>query len=125
MSPASHAAPQCGGPGAGRVGIHLSNRGSKSVAGQAVTVSYTAQGTPIQDSAGNDAANLSARSVSNPEKAPEVVSAEVNGVTLTITFDEALSTDPAHRTNGSRFRLKVNGTLTQLTELGSERTRAC
>ena len=62
--------------------------------GQAVTVSYTAPATnPVQDTAGNDAANLSNRVVTNttPDTtAPVLRTATVNGATLVLSYDEAL-----------------------------------
>ena len=69
--------------------------------GQAVTVGYTAPSSnPVQDANGNDAANLSAREVTNntPDTAaPALQTATVNGATLVLTYDEALdeTSEPA------------------------------
>ena len=66
--------------------------------GVAVTVSYTAGGAPIQDVAGNDAANLVAQAVTNNSTqdvtAPTLSSAVINtaGTSLTLTYSEALDT---------------------------------
>jgi uncharacterized repeat protein (TIGR02059 family) len=66
--------------------------------GVAVTVSYTAGGSPIQDLAGNDAANLVAQAVTNNSTqdvtAPTLSSAIINaaGTSLTLTYSEALDT---------------------------------
>ena len=64
--------------------------------GQAVTVSYTAGTNPVQDAAGNDAAALSNQTVTNntaaDTTAPTLSSATVNGVSLVLTYNEALDT---------------------------------
>ena len=70
--------------------------------GQAVTVSYTVPRTnPVQDAAGNHAAALSNRTVTNntadttntPDTtAPTLTMAAVNGASLVLTYDEALDT---------------------------------
>ena len=63
-----------------------------------VTVTYTAPGTnPLQDVAGNDAADLTTRSVTNNTPAadatpPTLSTATVNGNTLVLTYNEALDT---------------------------------
>ena len=65
--------------------------------GQAVTVSYTVPRTnPVQDAAGNHAAALSNRTVTNntPDTiAPTLTTAAVNAASLVLTYDEALDTD--------------------------------
>ena len=64
--------------------------------GDTVTVGYTAPGTnPVQDVAGNDAADLTTRSVTNNTPAadttpPTLSTATVNGNTLVLTYNEAL-----------------------------------
>ena len=65
---------------------------------ESVTFSYTNPGStnnPVQDSAGNDAANLTGRSVDNntaqsDTTPPLFESAVVNGATLTLTYDGPL-----------------------------------
>ena len=70
--------------------------------GKTVRLTYGANGADRhQDLAGNPAPAISNRSVSNPDRAPQFVSATVNGETLGVTFDEALST--SHVSKGSRF----------------------
>ena len=57
------------------------------------TVSYTANVTPIQDLAGNDAASLVGQAVTNSTPAttpPSLTTAEVNTTSLVLTYDEAL-----------------------------------
>ena len=65
--------------------------------GQAVTVSYTVPRTnPVQDAAGNHAAALSNRTVTNNTSdtiAPTLTTAAVNAASLVLTYDEALDTD--------------------------------
>ena len=67
--------------------------------GDIVTVSYLVPGTnPIQDEAGNDAADLEDVSVTNetPDTDPPVFdNALVNGAMLTLTYDEELNGDSA------------------------------
>ena len=64
--------------------------------GQAVTVSYTVPGTnPVRDRSRNDAAALSDQTVTNttPDTtAPTLTTAAVNGVSLVLTYNEALDT---------------------------------
>ena len=64
--------------------------------GQPVRVSYTAGTNPVQDAAGNDAAALSNQTVTNntaaDTTAPTLSSATVNGVSLVLTYNEALDT---------------------------------
>ena len=71
--------------------------------GEAVTVSYTVPGTnPVQDAAGNDAAALSNQTVTNNTAAgtaPTLSSATVNGVSLVLTYNEALDTGSTPDTN--------------------------
>ncbi len=59
-----------------------------------VLLSYTAGDTPIQDVYGNNAANLIGEDVTNNTVAdtepPTLSQAEINGATLTLTYNEAL-----------------------------------
>ena len=68
--------------------------GTAATAGQTVTVTYTVPNTnPIQNSAGNDAAALSSKAVTNvtgDSTSPTFSSAYVNGTELVVTFSEAL-----------------------------------
>ena len=85
-----------------------------SVASTAVvTVDYTPSTVrPLQDTAGNDAAALTDASVTNTTPAdaiaPSFVSATVDGNTLTLDYDEALST---MLPNQVAFTVTVNGSL--------------
>ena len=85
--------------------------------GQSVTVAYTDptggnDASAVQDSAGNDAASLSATSVTNNSTvdvtAPSFVSAATNtaGTTVTLTYSEALSATTAA---SSAFAVTVGG----------------
>lgn len=68
--------------------------------GATVTLNYTPGGAPIEDAAGNDAASLSARAVTNNSTvtadvtAPTLSSAVIptGGTSLVLTYSEALST---------------------------------
>jgi uncharacterized repeat protein (TIGR02059 family) len=69
------------------------------LAGEIVTLTYTAGGAPVQDLAGNDAANLAGQAVTNNSTAgggdvtaPTLVSAAINaaGTSLVLTYNEAL-----------------------------------
>ena len=88
------------------------NLGTAATAGQAVTVTYTVPGTnPIQDVAGNDAAALSSQSVTNvtgDTTKPTLSSATVNGATLKLNYNEALSTGSVPATTA--FTVSVAGT---------------
>ena len=87
--------------------------------GQDVTVTYTDPTTgnddrAIQDPAGNDAATLTDQMVTNAstvpdERAPEFVSAStsIDGLTITLTFDEDLDSQNGPRT--ANFGLTVQG----------------
>ena len=87
--------------------------------GQDVTVTYTDptagdDGSAIQDVAGNDAATLTDQMVTNAstvpdERAPEFVSAStsIDGLTITLTFDEDLDSQNGPRT--ANFGLTVQG----------------
>lgn len=59
-----------------------------------VLFSYTAGDTPIQDAFGNNAANIVGYEVTNntvaDTTAPTLNQADINGTTLTLTYDEAL-----------------------------------
>ena len=92
---------------------------SAVTAGQDVTVTYTDPSTgddtnAIQDPAGNDAATLTDQMVTNAstvpdERAPEFVSAStsIDGLTITLTFDEDLDSQNGPRT--ANFGLTVQG----------------
>ena len=87
--------------------------------GQDVTVTYTDptagdDDRAIQDPAGNDAATLTDQMVTNAstvpdERAPEFVSAStsIDGLTITLTFDEDLDSQNGPRT--ANFGLTVQG----------------
>ena len=66
--------------------------------GETITLSYTTGTNPIEDVAGNDAANLVNSAVTNNTPgggdvtAPVFQSASVNGAALTMTYNEALNT---------------------------------
>ena len=93
---------------------------SAVTAGQAVTMSYTVPtSNPIQDAAGNDAAALTNRTVTNntprdtgDATAPRLVRAAVNGATLTLTYNEAL--DPGSRPAATAFTVQVAGSTRAL-----------
>ena len=78
-----------------------------------VTVSYTNPGTnPIEDLAGNDAANLINEHVENDtpdpdQSGPVLQSRGVNGAALTLTYDEDL--DSTSVPDGSAYTVTVNG----------------
>ncbi len=78
-------------------------------AGQAVTLDYRPGANPIRDEAGNNAAALSGRSVTNATdtRAPELNGATVLGRTLVLTYDEAL--DGASRPAGGDFTVMAGG----------------
>ena len=77
--------------------VTLTLASAVATAGQTVTVSYTADTNPIQDKAGNDAANLTNRNVTNntaPDTtAPALQSATVDGAAwlLWLNYDEPLN----------------------------------
>ena len=77
--------------------------------GESVTFSYTAPNTnPIQDTSGNDAADLTDESVDNDDTMPPVFqSAEVIGGTLTLTYNEDL--DPDSKPAGGAYTVLANG----------------
>ena len=81
-----------------------------------VTVSYVApSGNPVRDEAGNAVANLADESVVNQtpdDIAPAFVGAAVNGVTLTLTWNESL--DESSVPAGSAFTVEVNGVSASL-----------
>ena len=81
--------------------------------GESVTVSYAVpSGDPVQDVAGNDAAALSDRTVTNetPDEAvPVLRSAVVNGAALVLTYDEALDTGSVPP--ASAFTVRVAGAV--------------
>ncbi len=76
----------------------------------ALTVSYTAAAAPIEDLAGNDAANLNGEAVTNntPDTfAPTFVKARVTGDTITLTYNEDL--DEASVPSGFTFDVTSGG----------------
>ena len=84
--------------------------------GQTVTITYNVAlaGNPLQDLAGNDAAGLTNRAVTNNTPAPDtslpsLVSAAVNGFALVLTYDEAL--DPGSVPLGAGFEVRVDGSV--------------
>ena len=93
---------------------------SAVTAGQTVTVGYTAPTTnPIRDAAGNNAGNLTNRSVTNntpgdtrDTTAPRLSTATVNGATLVLTYNEAL--DTGSRPAASAFTVTVAGSTQAL-----------
>ena len=84
----------------------------------AVTVSYAkgSDANPLQDATGNQVADFSGQQVTNTAGPPTVQSAEVDGVTLTLTFDEALKTTNAPAT--SRFTVAGTASTTSVTAVG-------
>ncbi|MDE0023132.1 MAG: SwmB domain-containing protein, partial [Spirochaetaceae bacterium] len=79
---------------------------SAVTAGQAVTVSYTKGTNPIRDTHANhyEAADLSEEAVDNhtgDTTKPRLLSATVQGATITLTYDELL--DPAHEPPPGHF----------------------
>ena len=71
-----------------------------------VTVSYGKRENPLRDRAGNEVADFSKRPVTWVEGPPAVESAVVNGVTLTLTFDQDLDGDSVPAPG--RFRVTVD-----------------
>ena len=77
-------------------------------AGQTVTVSYTVPaGNPIRDRAGNAAAGLTDRAVTNTTPRPELSRATVGGATLALFYDRTL--DTASVPAASDFTVTVAG----------------
>ena len=72
-----------------------------------VTVSYGKRENPLRDRAGNEVADFSKRPVTWVEGPPGFVSAEANGATLTLTFDQDL--DGGSVPAPGRFRVTVDG----------------
>lgn len=84
--------------------------------GQAVTVAYTDPTTgndnnAIQDAAGNDAATLAARAVTNTTDTtpPVFAGATVNGASLVMTYTDAFTLDSAHAPGTGAFSVEVEG----------------
>lgn len=87
--------------------------------GEVVTVSYTDPTAgddvnAIQDAAGNDAATIADKSVTNTTTAPDITSpifslATVNGSTLVMTYTDANALDPIHIPAPTAFIVKVTG----------------
>ncbi len=77
--------------------------------GNTVTFNYTAGGSPIQDLNGNDASNENGHSVTNntDTTVPHLTSATVNLDTLTLNYDEALST--GNNPDTGDFTVRVGG----------------
>ena len=100
--------------------------GSSVAASTTVTATYTAGTNPIQDLAGNDAANLTSRTLTNRGPAdagtPTLTGASVQRRALTLSFDQEL--DPAEVPAASAFttsdpwwsveRVEVRGSDLQL-----------
>ena len=100
--------------------------------GETVTVSYTgpATGNPLKSAAGYIAGSFSGRNVTNmtPDTTgPRVLSATVNGATLTLLFDEAL--DPGAKPPSNRVSVTLStppsttfrgGTVTALSITGRQ-----
>ena len=83
--------------------------GTAATAGQTVTVTYTKPSTnPIQDLAGNDAADLSSQTVTNVTGAPTLDSAVVDTKTLILHYNKALDTGSTPATTD--FTVSVAGT---------------
>ena len=85
-----------------------------------VTVSYTkgSDANPLQDLAGNEAANFSGQHVSNQTGIldPRLLEATVDGSTLTLTFYRPLKTTSAPGT--SRFTVAGTASTTSVTAVG-------
>jgi uncharacterized repeat protein (TIGR02059 family) len=91
--------------------------------GEEVTVSYSAGSNPIEDAAGNDAESFSDRSGTNNSSdtlAPVLQTAEVNGTTLVLTYDETLNgdSDPL----GSDFTVNINGSPVTVSSVDADGT---
>ena len=87
---------------------------------EVVTLSYTKGTNPIQDTAGNDAADFSGATVENfvPDTTgPTVTTAETNtaGTTITLTYNEALDTNSVPA-NGD-YALTSGGTANAITNV--------
>jgi uncharacterized repeat protein (TIGR02059 family) len=75
-----------------------------------VYLSYISAAAPVQDTSGNDAANLTSEIVTNNTLdtfAPTLLSARVNGSTLTLKYDENL--DGASVPSAGSFSVTENG----------------
>ena len=84
--------------------------------GDTITVDYTPGGTPVQDFAGNNAAALSIEPVTNATAdtmAPVLTSANVDGTSLVLTFNEAL--DEASTPDTTRFSVGTDGAAQSVT----------
>ncbi|MCW8200536.1 hypothetical protein D8B23_19540, partial [Verminephrobacter aporrectodeae subsp. tuberculatae] len=97
---------------------------SRAVASaETVTVSYTkpTSGAVVQDAAGNDAADFSAKPVTNTTPAPadttapEFSSAAVNGNELVLTYTEAGTLDPAALAGNAGFTVNTVAGATAIT----------
>ena len=90
--------------------------------GEAVTVSYTAPGAnPLQDAAGNDAANFSGFAAANDTPAepdttpPALWSATAQGPVLVLTYSETLN--PGRTPGPERFSVTVAGQPRNVTDV--------
>jgi len=98
--------------------------------GSTVTISYTPGTHPLRDLTGNNATALVNYQVSNgtsgSQQAPVLVTAVVNGATMTLTYNENLDTNSVPYS--SDFIVRVNGTVqsapTGITVSGSSLTLA-
>ena len=79
--------------------------------GQAVALDYTPGANPIRDEAGNNAAALSGRSVTNDtdSRPPELTGATVHGRTLVLAYDEALDARRESRPAKGDFTVTAAG----------------
>ncbi len=93
--------------------------------GDTITISYTAGGSPIQDVAGNDAANLSSQSVTNninpPDSTPPTLSnavvADATPTQIVLTYNEALDTGSVPATGA--FSVSGGKSVTNVAVSGS------
>ena len=86
------------------------------VNGQQVRVSYTRGSSPIEDVAGNDAADLGGQ-VATDDARPVLQSAMLNGDTLTLTYDEALNEKEASVPNTDDFTVTADGSTVTVSDV--------
>ena len=97
--------------------------GASVAANAAVTVTYTPGTNPVRDVAGNEAANLSGKAVTNLGPTdlgkPALVSAAVSSRVLTLTFSQEL--DPSHVPAASAFSFSAGAaSVTGVTVRGTK-----